>query len=139
MFVNCVIVMKNIGIKKMVSSVLLIILLNILVLIVCCVLLLVLLVSISGIIFNVKVREVIRIGCKCSFVVVNVVLIRFFFFFINCFVNLIIRIVFLVESLIRVIRFILKKMLFVIFVMDMVSIVLSSFRGIMSMIVKGMD
>ena len=73
-------------------------------------------VSISGTVFNVKTREVIRIDHKRCFNAINVASIRVFPSFINCFANSITRIAFLAERPIRVIWPTLKKTSFVIFV-----------------------
>ncbi len=137
--VNRVIVTKNTGTKKMASSVPLIIPPNTPVPIACCVLSLAPLASISGTTPNVKAREVIRIGRKRSFAAVNVASIRLFPSFINCLANSIIRIAFLAESPIRVIRPTLKKTSFVIFVTDTASTAPSSPRGTTSMTAKGTD
>lgn len=95
--------------KKIVSNVVEIIFFIILIFIVFCVLLLVLLLIVSGNMLRIKVREVIRIGCRCICIVISVVLIIFlFFFFMRSLVNLIIKIVFLVDKLIVVSKFIIK-------------------------------
>lgn len=103
------IIIKNIGMKKIVSIVVVIISFIISVFIVFCVLELVLVLIISGITSRINVSEVIRIGCKCICIVLSVVLIRFLFFlFIKFLVNSTIRIVFFVDNLMVVSRFIWK-------------------------------
>lgn len=130
--------MKNKGMNSIVSIVVLIMLLNMLVLMVCWVLVFVFEVSISGVMFSVKVSEVMRMGCNCSIVVLIVVFIRFVFLVCNWCVNLMMRMVFLVESLMMVIMLILKNMLLGMLCRIIVVIVLIKFSGIISMIDSGM-
>lgn len=114
-------------------------LLNILVLMVLCVLELVLLFSINGVILRLNVSDVIRIGCSCMWVVFRVVLSRVWFWFFRFLVNFVIRIVFFVDRLMVVNSFIWKKMLFLSFCSRVVSIVLIMFKGMISIIVNGID
>lgn len=76
-----------------------------------CIFVFVLVERIIGNIFIIKVIEVIKIGCKCKWLVFLIVDRVFILLFCSFLVNFIIRMVFLVVSLINIISFIWVKIL----------------------------
>lgn len=130
---------KKRGIRKTVSSAVATTLFNILAFMVCRVLDVVLRVNVSGMMFVLNVREATRTGCRCSPVVVMVVLVVPTFLWQNLSVILITRTVPPVERLTAATRFIPKQTLPGTLCRKMVSRVLSSFRGMIRTIVNGTD
>lgn len=127
------------GMKKIVKKVVVNILFIIVIFIVFWLVVFVLLVSVNGVIFKINVIDVIRIGWKCWEVVFEIVVIKFLLFLYCFFVNLIIRIVFFVVKFMVVKNVICRYILFGKLKINVVVIELRIFKGIINIMVNGID